>query len=174
MELARASMLVGEFEAEAFGFGEHANDAALGGLGGAADEFGFELYLVAAFGGGFADFGAEDGFVEAELLRDAGRPFGAKKAIGNFLNVGEKEIDGVALPFSGGEIHAARAGDEVIDVGRRLFQEFDVGVFALLADEFVGIGFAGEREDADFEVLFEQKRDASVRWRFGRRCRGRS
>ena len=28
--------LVGEFEAEAFGFCEHANDAALGGLGGAA------------------------------------------------------------------------------------------------------------------------------------------
>ena len=154
--------LVGEFEAEAFGFCEHANDAALGGLGGAADEFGLDFYLVAAFGGGFADFGAEDGLVEAELLGDAGGPFGAQEAIGNFLDVGQQEIYGVALPFSGGEVHAARAGDEVVDVGRRLFQKLDVGVFALFADEFVGVGFAGEREDADFVVLFEKKRDAAL------------
>ena len=78
------------------------------------------------------------------------------------MNVGEEKIYGVALPFPGGEVHAARAGDEVVDVGRRFFQNFEVGVFALLADEFVGVGFARKRENADLEILFEEKRDGAL------------
>src|ERR1700743_268451 len=114
---------VREFEAEALGFSEHSNQATLDGLCGAADKFGFEFYLVAALGGGFVEFGAADGFVEAHVLRDASRPLGTQEAIWNFLNVGQEEIYGVALPFPGGEIHAARAGDEVIDILRRLFPQ---------------------------------------------------
>src|SRR5579863_10448734 len=69
--------LVGEFEAETFGFGEHADNSALGGFCRPADEFGFDLHFAAAFGGGFGQLRAQNGFVETELLRDACRPFGA-------------------------------------------------------------------------------------------------
>ena len=95
-------------------------------------------------------------------MRDAGGPFGAQKAVGNFLDVGQQEVYGVALPFPGGEVHAPRARDEVVDVGWRIFQKLDVSVFALFADKFVGVGFAGKREDADFVVLFEKERDAAL------------
>ena len=153
--------LVGQFEAEAFSFGKHSNDAALGGFCGATDQFGLEFYLVAAFRGGFANFSAEDGFVEAKLLGDARGPFGTEEAIRNLLDVRQQKIYGVALPFSSAEVHAARAGNEVIDVGWRFFEEFDVGVFALLADEFVGVGFSGECENANFIILFKKERNAA-------------
>src|SRR5580704_3014160 len=152
---------MGEFEAEAFGFGEHSDQATFDGLGGAADEFRFEFNLIATLFGGSQEFVAKDGFVETKLLRDAGGPFGTQNGIRNFLNVGQQEIYGVALPFSGGEVHAARASDEVVDVGRRFFEELDVGVFALLANKFVGIGFSGKREDTNFVILLEQEGDAA-------------
>ena len=43
---------MGEFEAEAFGFGEHSDQATFDGLGGAADEFRFEFNLIATLFGG--------------------------------------------------------------------------------------------------------------------------
>jgi hypothetical protein len=57
--------LMGEFEAEGLGFGEHSNDAPLDRLCRATDEFGLEFDLVAALFGSFVELSAEDGFVEA-------------------------------------------------------------------------------------------------------------
>ena len=75
MELVLLDSL-SQFVAEAFAFDEHADQAALDGLGGAADQFWLGLYFAAALRSGFAESGPEDRLVEAQLLCDARRPFG--------------------------------------------------------------------------------------------------
>ncbi len=148
--------------AEAFAFGEHADQPALDGFGGAADQFWLGLHFAAALGGGLAEGGAQHRFVEAQLLRDARGPFRAQDAVRNFLDVGQEEIHGAELAFAGGEVHAAGAGDQVVDIGRSFLEDFDVGVGSLFADEFVGVGFAGQGENANFEILLEEERDGAL------------
>src|SRR5262245_9054147 len=103
----RSLQVLGELGAEAFGFGEHADEATLGGLGGTADEFGLKLDFAAALFGGFAERRAEDRLVDAQLLSDAGGPFGTEDAVGDSLHVGQKKIYRAAFAFASSEIHMA-------------------------------------------------------------------
>ena len=169
---------LGNLATKAFGFDQHADEAAFGRFGSFANKFGLSLNLAAAFVGSFAESGAKDRFINAELLGDARGPLGTKQAIGNFLEIGEQKIEGAQLPFSGGEIHLASATDEVVDVRRRILQRFDIRVGAFFTDEEIGIGFfvanGRKSEDANFEILFEEERDGALGGEPGRRRRDRS
>src|SRR4029077_553075 len=103
MELVLLDSL-SQLVAEALAFDEHADQAALDGFGGAADELGLNLHFAAAFGGCFAEGCAKNGLIEPKLLGDSGGPFGAEKAVWNLLNVGQQEIHGVAFAFTGGQV----------------------------------------------------------------------
>ena len=69
--------------AKAFGFNQHTDQTALGGLGCFADQLWLGLDLAAAFVGGFAECGAKDGFVDAQLLGDARGPLSGDTGAGN-------------------------------------------------------------------------------------------
>jgi hypothetical protein len=65
---------LGDFATKTLGFNQHADEAALGGLGGSADKFWLGFHFAAALVGGFAQSGAKDRFVNAKLLGDARGP----------------------------------------------------------------------------------------------------
>jgi len=111
---------------------------------------------------------AQHRFVQPQLLRDAGGPFRAQYPIRNLLHIRQQKIDGSQLAFRGGHIHMSRTRNQVIDVRRRFFDQLDVSVRALLADEFVRIGLARERQDADFKILLQENGDGPLGSRLAR------
>src|ERR1700721_2327978 len=152
---------VGEFFAEAVGFDEHSNDLAFGGLHGGAEEARVWFHFAAALGGGASQGFAKGGVLDAQFGSDAGGPFRAQEAIREALHVGHQEIRRGDFSGGGGAIHLARAGDQVIEIGRGLREKIAVGVDTLFFQEFVGIGFSGQGEDADVEFALEKERDGA-------------
>jgi len=78
------------------------------------------------------------------------------------LYVRQQEIYGPKLTFTGGEVHAAGAGDQVVDIGRSFLEDLHVRLGSLFANKFVGVGFAGEGEDTNLEIVLQEQRDGSL------------
>ena len=98
---------------------------------------------------------AQDRLFDAQLLRDLAGPFRAQQTIGAALHVGQKKIHGAQFSFGRGEIHLARARDQIIEIGRRGFEKFGVRGGAFGAQERIGIFAAGQLEHANLETLLE-------------------
>ena len=116
--------------------------------------------VVAAAESGLAQLFAQDGRVDAQLLRGVGGKLVAGQLLRHAADVRQQEVHGLDLLLGAGAgEHLPGALDEVVGLAARAAHGRGVGLDAALADEAVGVEAAVEGDDLDGEALFGEQGD---------------
>ena len=131
--------------------------------------------VVAAAERGLAQLFAQDGGVDAQLLRGVGGKLVAGELLRHAADVRQQEVHGLDLLLGAGAGKRwPGALDEVVGLAARAAQGRRVGLDAALADEAVGVEAAVEGDDLDGEAFFGEQGDGFFGGVASRRRRDRS
>ena len=147
---------------------QHLHQTPLRGFGRPARQRRLRLYFAAALHGRSPQCFPQYRLVHAQLLRDARGPLRAQERAGDPLHEGHKKIHRAQLLFGGAHAELARPADQVIEIGRRAFEQLAIAACAFGADECIRIFATGQRQNPHIAVVFEQDGKRTLRRRLTR------